>query len=511
MAYKFGLNPKTGKLETYDDVASATSSFQMYPINKERSVMGDYVLGQSIRPNVNASVQNISETGVSPLSSNISSGFSQTPDMTSLLGVNKGNNFPLFSSFDKSNGLTSNGMMKGPKLGFQTESIKTPDISDLNKSIASSDAAKGAAAKATSSANLQQGVNIGASIAGLVPEYDNGSGLTKSANSAFDTTASALMSAPDPTGTAQLVGGAMKIKAGVDNAINHVTGGATTIKDPSTGLDSIMSSSWMGPLNTLSLANSLNKTKIEGTSKYAADQAASAAFGDSGVVQTGDVGGVTKFVNKLFGKDLVGDKQADVSRINAENVKKIDLLTEQKKKNQALNPNAVATRNLAASTGEFGTQSFVAKEGTKLSKLRELKDTLKFKQGGKLKEAHNVIPSGALHAHKNHLDIEGITPKGIPVISVGGDINTLGQPGNDNIAQMQAEGGELTQHAEIEARELTVILSVTQQLEKLRKERTRESAIAAGKLLSEEIMTNTKDTTNLIEEVINKDNGEKIN
>lgn len=43
-----------------------------------------------------------------------------------------------------------------------------------------------------------------------------------------------------------------------------------------------------------------------------------------------------------------------------------------------------------------------------------------FQQGGSI----NVIPDGALHARKHNMDIEGITHKGIPVVSEkeGGEI-----------------------------------------------------------------------------------------
>jgi hypothetical protein len=36
----------------------------------------------------------------------------------------------------------------------------------------------------------------------------------------------------------------------------------------------------------------------------------------------------------------------------------------------------------------------------------------------------NIIPEGALHAHKHHLEIDDITHKGIPVISheEGGEV-----------------------------------------------------------------------------------------
>ena len=105
-----------------------------------------------------------------------------------------------------------------------------------------------------------------------------------------------------------------------------------------------------------------------------------------------------------------------------------------------------------------------------------------FKDGG----AINIIPEGALHAHKHNMDIEGITPKGIPVVS-------------------NKEGGEVEQQAEIEREEIIFRLEVTKKLEELeekyydeetsQKEKD-ECALEAGKLLVEEILYNTQDNTN---------------
>lgn len=95
-----------------------------------------------------------------------------------------------------------------------------------------------------------------------------------------------------------------------------------------------------------------------------------------------------------------------------------------------------------------------------------------FKAGGKV----NVIPEGALHKNKHHLDIEGITEKGIPVI-------------------VQSEGGEVIQQAEVERQEIIFRLEVTKKLEELSKEGTDEAAIKAGKLLVQEILYNTIDNT----------------
>lgn len=105
-----------------------------------------------------------------------------------------------------------------------------------------------------------------------------------------------------------------------------------------------------------------------------------------------------------------------------------------------------------------------------------------FKSGG----SFNIIPEGALHARKHNMDMEGITNKGIPVISKG-------------------EGGEIEQQAEIEREEIIFRLEVTKKLEELKDKYTDddssqkekdEVAIEAGKLLVQEILYNTKDNTN---------------
>ena len=102
-----------------------------------------------------------------------------------------------------------------------------------------------------------------------------------------------------------------------------------------------------------------------------------------------------------------------------------------------------------------------------------------FQNGGSI----NVIPDGALHARKHNMDLDGITRKGIPVVS--------------------EENGE--QQAEIEKEEIIFRLEVTQKLEELEKkfysdestqEEKDECALEAGKLLVNEILYNTQDNTN---------------
>lgn len=104
-----------------------------------------------------------------------------------------------------------------------------------------------------------------------------------------------------------------------------------------------------------------------------------------------------------------------------------------------------------------------------------------FQNGGSI----NVIPDGALHARKHNMDLDGITKKGIPVVS--------------------EKDGEIEQQAEIEKEEIIFRLEVTQKLEELEKkfysdestqEEKDECALEAGKLLVNEILYNTQDNTN---------------
>lgn len=101
-----------------------------------------------------------------------------------------------------------------------------------------------------------------------------------------------------------------------------------------------------------------------------------------------------------------------------------------------------------------------------------------YKSGG----SFNIIPEGALHKNKHHLEdidskFEDVTSKGIPVIS-------------------ESEGGDITQHAEVEKEEIIFRLEVTKKLEELARENTDDAALEAGKLLVKEILYNTIDKTN---------------
>lgn len=106
----------------------------------------------------------------------------------------------------------------------------------------------------------------------------------------------------------------------------------------------------------------------------------------------------------------------------------------------------------------------------------------KKEKGGKLDKEEpltsqkNVIPEGALHARKHHMEnADNLTKKGIPVVTNEGE-----------------------QQAEIELNEIIFSLEVTKKLEELCADGSDEAAIEAGKLLVKEILFNTDDRTGLI-------------
>ena len=136
------------------------------------------------------------------------------------------------------------------------------------------------------------------------------------------------------------------------------------------------------------------------------------------------------------------------------------------------------------------------KDGGSVEFVEELEWIPEFKYGGKTEDSDvpeteettqkNVIPEGALHKNKHHMEhAEGLTKKGIPVVD---------------------EDGE--QQAEIEHSEIIFTLEVTKKLEEYyeifyseestNKEK-EQAALDAGKLLVYQILENTEDRTGLIE------------
>ena len=203
----------------------------------------------------------------------------------------------------------------------------------------------------------------------------------------------------------------------------------------------------------------------------------------------------------LFGGGKRKKVNALTKRLDTQNLMAANAAYKAKQENLAISNSwgDIADANQQRLLGGLDTRILSAKLGTKInpSKLRNIakkvkgnskkEDVEKFENGGKM----NVIPDGALHARLNHLDEElGVTSKGIPVVTFD-------------------DGGEITQHAEIEINEIIFNKDTTDQIEhyfKLYKKAESEQeknkiAIECGKFLVEEILENTDDRTGLIEEV----------
>lgn len=374
-------------------------------------------------------------------------------------------------------------------------------------------------------------------------QHANDSGLTKGLNSAYDSISNAAMMF-SPVGT--IVGGAMKAGKFIGDGLSAL--GLKT--DQMTNTDRILDSSFM-KLTPASWANdafgkttqqfSANKDTIEKIGNEYADSvntiedATSKAGKKYGLFS----GGARKRANRLidtartqqnimtdisntyqdqlanksylaytrYGQDINGGIQqqylraakhgAILQRINLRKHRKggqlkdkIDIEVKQEQWQPIINLEYPEVSKL-----KEGGQLEESKEWTPVISL----DIQKLEEGGKtdkpkqepekVEETNqkNVIPEGALHAHKHHMEnAEDLTKKGIPVV--------------DNKGEQQAE---------IERNEIIFSLEVTKQLEDLHKryqgytntqKEKDELAIEAGKLLVYEILHNTEDRTGLIKE-----------
>jgi len=216
-----------------------------------------------------------------------------------------------------------------------------------------------------------------------------------------------------------------------------------------------------GSIKLLNTVNDYAGPTVKGSGP---DNYANSAYGDVGVDSN-------KFTltQSLFGNS-VADHKKKVSESQRQIGLKQGLFKDQEKTNLRISEDAnkKMLANTLNKTGGFNTSTILGKSGLKLS-LKNIKDKVNrkininkkellipeleleeitlFADGGKF----NVIPEGALHARKHNLPeeiAEQVTNKGIPVITFD-------------------EGGEITQHAEIENSEIIFHKEITDKLEDL--------------------------------------------
>ena len=375
-------------------------------------------------------------------------------------------------------------------------------------------------------------------------QHAKDSGLTKGLNNTYDSISNAAMMF-SPVGT--IVGGAMKAGKFIGDGLTALVGGGT---DQMTTTDKIMDSTFSKILGVGLFNDAFGKTTQQfsankGTiEKIGRDYTDSVNTIEDAVSKAGKKyglfsNGARKRANRLidtartqqnimtnisneyqdqlanksylaytrYGQDINGGIQqqylraakhgAILQRINLRKHRKggqlkdkIDIEIKQEQWQPIINLEYPEVSKL-----KEGGQLEESKEWAPIISL----DIQKLEEGGKtdkpkqepekVEETNqkNVIPEGALHAHKHHMEnAEDLTKKGIPVV--------------DNKGEQQAE---------IERNEIIFSLEVTKQLEDLHKryqgytntqKEKDELAIEAGKLLVYEILHNTEDRTGLIKE-----------
>lgn len=127
------------------------------------------------------------------------------------------------------------------------------------------------------------------------------------------------------------------------------------------------------------------------------------------------------------------------------------------------------------------------------------------KNGGQLQDIEvsqeqSVLPDGSLHRNKHNLDLEHVTNKGVPVITIDGDADTFDE--------IKAHEDSIQQHAEVESLEVIFSKELTDFIEEKRKEwhETNSNDILeeVGKRVTKELLENTKDSTGTIESMEEK-------
>ena len=328
-------------------------------------------------------------------------------------------------------------------------------------------------------------------IGSFIPKKEQ-SALTTGLNQGYDAAANMISSVP---GVGTIVGGAMKIGGMLSDGLTALGVGT----DQMTTTDKILDSKFM-KLTPMGLVNAFGAKKADTIYKdnETWEQQGSAYGGSMAKVDDA----LTKSGKKYGAFSGKARRKANAQIAEAKRQQNLvsDINQEAQDAFAASNYSGIGLRNELALSGGYRNMA-VGRNGMKIldaesqwarevltkAKIRP-KEKLeeqppKFAEGGKV----NVIPDGALHAHKHHLEdispeYEQVTSKGIPVVT-------------------EEEGGKLKQHAEIERNEIIFRLEVTKKLEELMKDGGDDAAIEAGKLLAHEIINNTVDNTGLMEVV----------
>lgn len=349
--------------------------------------------------------------------------------------------------------------------------------------------------------NLNKGFGLAGNIAdvagSLIPPTEQ-SALTTGLNQGYDAAANAAMAIP---GVGTIIGGAMKVGGMLSDGLTALGVGT----DQMTTADKILDSKFL-KLTPLGLVNAIGAKKADTITKdnEAFEQVGSSYGGtqstvDDALTKSGKKygllsGGARNRANRqIHNAQMQQSKMSNIAdeaqmAFAASNNPLLGLGT-QLQLNGGYQQNTVkAGKSGLKMDRDFAKRVVKLSKGQK-EKRKKIQEEVRMEEVAGLKNggAVNVIPDGALHAHKHHLEnvdekFEDVTTKGIPVIT-------------------EEKGGDIKQHAEVEREEIIFNLEVTKQLEKLMQDGSDEAAIEAGKLLVHEILENTVDNTGLLNTV----------
>lgn len=352
-----------------------------------------------------------------------------------------------------------------------------------------------------SKAKIGNTMNVAGGIAdvvgSLIPQKEQ-SALTTGLNQGYDAAANAVSAIP---GVGTIIGGAMKVGGMLSDGLTALGVGT----DQMTTADKILDSKFL-KLTPLGLVNAIGAKKADTITKdnEAFEQVGSSYGGtqstvDDALTKSGKKygllsGGARNRANRqIHNAQMQQSKMSNIAdeaqmAFTASNNPLLGLGT-QLQLNGGYQQNTVKAGKSGLKMDRDFAKRVVKLSKGKKSKVQKIQEEVRaeevagFKNGGSV----NVIPDGALHAHKHHLEnvdekFEEVTTKGIPVIT-------------------EEKGGDIKQHAEVEREEIIFNLEVTKQLEKLMQDGSDKAAIEAGKLLVYEILENTVDNTGLLNTV----------
>lgn len=188
----------------------------------------------------------------------------------------------------------------------------------------------------------------------------------------------------------------------------------------------------------------------------------------------------------LFGRDKIQSSILEANRRNQQ-LTNINLTNTMRKKSDYAQD--LAQQNLNRYMGTNYMDMRMGKQGMKFPELDDIREMIKNRiipeeNIQKFADGGSILPQGKLHKELNHIteinsDLGDLTRKGIPVVTLN-------------------EGGEIEQIAEIERDEWTLSKEFTDQIEALWKDGSEEAMIECGKLVCEELLRNTQDSSNIL-------------